>query len=696
MAEVGSAYVSVLPSLKGFGTKLNSELAGPLDKAGKKGGQTVTAAFGKVAKTGLKTAAAGIGAVAGTALFKGFDRLKGIENAQAKLRGLGHSAAAVDKIMDNALQSVKGTAFGLDEAATVAAGAVASGVKPGRELERTLSLVGDAATIGGTSLSEMGAIFNKVAASGKIQGDVIAQLGDKGIPILQLLAKQLRTTPADVAALASKGKVDFATFQKAMEDGLGGAALESGNTFTGAFKNMNAALGRLGASVLKGVFPQVTKGFGSVTAELDKLGPAAEKFGKKFGDFVRDAGPPTIETLKGIADAGKTVLPVVEGIAKGFGALPGGSQKILALAAAALILKNRFDIVNPSLSNFNRQAALARVKSTAVTGGALAAAGGLAALSAKAGGASTGLGQLSTIAAGTATGFAVGGPWGAALGAAGGVLAVFTTRSDAAADSQRQFQAAGASVVATLNEQTGALTAASRAAVAKDLQDSGALSIAKSMGIALSDVTNATLGNKAALDRVNQATARYQAANQGSAGASLAAKAATDFLSQSISGVRSNVNAYRRGLNETNEALGKIGGRKVVAEIRVDGLGGALAGLGALGSRLDAIARKSGKVKAGNNARGTDYWRGGLTWVGEQGPELINLQRGAQVHTASQSRRIANMKPRSRGRGGVNVSVADFAITDWESGMARMELMVEESLDGYEDHNRQMDDMEVY
>lgn len=33
----------------------------------------------------------------------------------------------------------------------------------------------------------------------------------------------------------------------------------------------------------------------------------------------------------------------------------------------------------------------------------------------------------------------------------------------------------------------------------------------------------------------------------------------------------------------------------------------------------------------GNNAEGTDNWRGGMTWVGEKGPELINLPRGAQV-----------------------------------------------------------------
>lgn len=33
----------------------------------------------------------------------------------------------------------------------------------------------------------------------------------------------------------------------------------------------------------------------------------------------------------------------------------------------------------------------------------------------------------------------------------------------------------------------------------------------------------------------------------------------------------------------------------------------------------------------GKNALGTDNWRGGLSWVGERGPELVNLPRGAQV-----------------------------------------------------------------
>src|SRR5699024_6489616 len=44
------------------------------------------------------------------------------------------------------------------------------------------------------------------------------------------------------------------------------------------------------------------------------------------------------------------------------------------------------------------------------------------------------------------------------------------------------------------------------------------------------------------------------------------------------------------------------------------------------------------KVKnIGRNAQGTDYWRGGLTWVGEKGPELIDLPKGSKVFSNDKS-----------------------------------------------------------
>ena len=42
----------------------------------------------------------------------------------------------------------------------------------------------------------------------------------------------------------------------------------------------------------------------------------------------------------------------------------------------------------------------------------------------------------------------------------------------------------------------------------------------------------------------------------------------------------------------------------------------------------------------GRNAGGTDSWRGGLTWVGEAGPELVALPSGSQVYNAQDSRNM--------------------------------------------------------
>ena len=41
------------------------------------------------------------------------------------------------------------------------------------------------------------------------------------------------------------------------------------------------------------------------------------------------------------------------------------------------------------------------------------------------------------------------------------------------------------------------------------------------------------------------------------------------------------------------------------------------------------------------NAGGTDNWRGGLTWVGEAGPELLALPQGSRIYNAQDSRAIA-------------------------------------------------------
>lgn len=307
--ELGVAYLSLSASTKDFAKDVRNalkDIEAPVEETSKKAGSKLGAGLKKGLKIGTAAVAGLVGVVGALALKGGISRALAIEDAQAKLKGLGHDTKSITAIMDSALASVKGTAFGLGDAATVAASTVAAGIKPGEDLTRTLKLVADASTIAGTSMSDMGAIFNKVAGTGKIQGEVIAQLGERGIPILQLLADELGVTAGEVAKMASSGKIDFETFQNAMEAGMGGAALKSGETFRGAMANAGAALGRLGERVVAGVLPQIKDGFTGAIAVMDSWAPAAEVVGERIGAalravaaFVKDE---VIPVLKDVAD----------------------------------------------------------------------------------------------------------------------------------------------------------------------------------------------------------------------------------------------------------------------------------------------------------------------------------------------------------------------------------------------------------
>jgi len=228
---------------------------------------------------------AGVATAAATfALKGGITRALNIENAEAKLRGLGHAGESVDLIMSNALASVKGTAFGLDAAATTAANAVAAGIKPGQQLEGVLKTVANSAALAGADMGEMGAIFNKVATSNKVQMDVINQLHDRGIPALQFLADEMGVTAEKASEMASKGEIDFATFARAMEKGVGTAALTMGDTTTGAFANMQAAASRVGAAVVKDIMPKVKDFFVGMTNWLDENSDEIVAFVSAFLD----------------------------------------------------------------------------------------------------------------------------------------------------------------------------------------------------------------------------------------------------------------------------------------------------------------------------------------------------------------------------------------------------------------------------
>ena len=264
--DLGTAWIQVAPSFSGLKSAVAKEFAGLDPQVSTKSAQ---GSFSKLAKVAAGTLATVAGGVAALTLKGGIDRALSIEGAQAKLKGLGHDSASVTSIMNSALGSVKGTAYGLGDAATVAASLSAAGVAEGADLTNSLKTVADTAQISGRSLTDIGTIFGSVAARGKLQGDDMLQLMSSGVPVLQFLSKQLHVSSADVSDMVSKGQIDFATFSAAMQAGLGGAAQAGGETFTGAMANARAALSRLGAAIVTPALDGLRQIFNALIPAID-------------------------------------------------------------------------------------------------------------------------------------------------------------------------------------------------------------------------------------------------------------------------------------------------------------------------------------------------------------------------------------------------------------------------------------------
>lgn len=269
----------------------------------------------------IKGAATAGVAVAGTGLAvaftKGFQRLTGIDTARAKLVGLGHDGKTVGTIMDNATASVTGTAFGLGEAATVAAGAVASGIKPGKQLENVLKGVANVAAATNRTMEDTGSIFNNVRANQAAYTQDIKQLANAGLPIWDALQKATGKTQEEVRKMATSGEIDFELFSAAAADAAGKVAETMGSTIPASVANFWASIGRIGANALGGI----DKDTGEMYGLYARIAPLIQSVTSAFGP-LEDAAKRWGEALD------KTVGPVLERVTEFFTSLGDGTSDL--------------------------------------------------------------------------------------------------------------------------------------------------------------------------------------------------------------------------------------------------------------------------------------------------------------------------------------------------------------------------------
>lgn len=281
-------------------------------------------------------------AVGGIVLAKGWSRMVEIDNAKVKLQAIGNSAEDVTKIMGNATTAVKGTAYGLDTAATAAASAVASGIEPGQQLERYLGNVADAAAVAGVGMDEMGSVFGKVTTTGKATNESLQQLAERGLPVYQWLGEASGKTADEIFKMASDGQVSLEMLQSAIETNIGGAAKTIGSqTINGAISNLWASVGRIGANFL-GSADDANSFAGKVLPLLndlkDWLGGVEDKV-KEWGATFGDVFGAVVEY---VSSGGKSFGELSDSAQKVFDTIQPGIDLIMFLA-------EKFDSLSPKM-----------------------------------------------------------------------------------------------------------------------------------------------------------------------------------------------------------------------------------------------------------------------------------------------------------------------------------------------------------
>ncbi|MDF5758622.1 phage tail tape measure protein [Spongiactinospora sp. TRM90649] len=528
-------------------------------------------------------------AVAGGAMVAGFglavkaamDFDKEMSKVQAVSGATGKELAA---LRQNAIEAGQATAFSATEAAKAQSELAKAGISTADILGGALKGSLDLAAAGGLDLAEAATVsaqaMNIFSLQGKDVGriaDTLAAGANKSAADVADLAWAMRmggqvaaqtgltledtvgvlSAFADNALIGSDAGTSLKTMLQRLANptndmsdlmrDLGIQTYDANGTFVGMASfagQLQKALGGLtqeqrdhamavifGADAVRGanVLYKIGKtGVEEYTRAVTDQGAAGRMAGTMMDNLAGD-----LEKLKGSLETAliqggsgatgalRTLVQVATGAVDTFSALPGPVQGAITvvggLAGAVTLLGGAMMVAVPKMQEYREALASAGPRTQAVGRGLSA------------------VGSILT------------GPWGLAIGAGVVALGVFAAK-------HREAQERIAELKDTLDKQTGAISADTRAKVINRLETEGVLKAAQKLGLNMGDVVNSILGVPGALERVNSGMAaardRADALDEKLGGGIQTAQG----YSHAILKVRSAVEGQNSEINQATEA----------------------------------------------------------------------------------------------------------------------------------------------
>lgn len=317
MSEIATAYITLIPTMKGATKKIQDELGGVGEPAGK----AIGAGVGKgasipLAMIGKLTAAVGFGAMGVSAIKAGLATSGAMENSKIAFETMLGAGQKTDKFLQDMASFAANTPFelvGLQKSASqlVAAGVATEDIIP---MMQTLGDVTSGMGTGSEGIARATVALQQMNAAGKITAEDLNQLRDAGIPVYDLLAAATGKSKAEIVAMASAGKLGKKELDQMMEALVSGKGFEKFNglmekqskTLPGLMANLSEITSQGMAAVLEPALPLIKDVMNSLITGIPQAVTTIGQLGAAFQS-----------ALNWVITNGPTLTPILAGIAAG-------------------------------------------------------------------------------------------------------------------------------------------------------------------------------------------------------------------------------------------------------------------------------------------------------------------------------------------------------------------------------------------
>lgn len=287
-AELGVAYVSIIPEAQGLGRKVAKEFGVVNQEAAKTGrsaGTRLMGAMGAAAKKVALGAVVGAGVAAGAALVSGFRSAIDQQNIQATVGGLYQDAGKAFSTLSDIKELAKTAPIDYSAYGKAAQSLAYAGVE-GDQAVTVLDKVGWAIVGAGGGATEldraMNGLLKGVNNGGVVMNDTLAMISESGYPIIDGLSEKFGTTGDVIKTMAAEGELSIDDVLSVMENGTGDLAKAQaaageevaktfGSQWTIAKDNIATAIGETILPLLEQIAPAMEPISDAIVDGIEKL-----------------------------------------------------------------------------------------------------------------------------------------------------------------------------------------------------------------------------------------------------------------------------------------------------------------------------------------------------------------------------------------------------------------------------------------